>query len=410
MDRTPLVQRPPTRAGARRLIGRAWIPLLHGVCVSLLILPPFRVGAAPPSSAPPQTLAPAGAGDPAVAALQAEFAAEAESLGLHALGGPEVERIGSDLIAVRTIAAVPLDQRTTPVFFLQRTLVVSRRADLPSEVLARTDFSVRYAGDHVTLEYSDRFSAALDAFAGRITGLGGSEIRRTAEFDSPGLEAYAAARLREALAGDGGGSASLQSQASVPIQADNYVARTTIVGPDGSERQFSSGQLEGAAVLSGLGSGGDLTISCLTDCFNATGGTINLVTAACLVGSLVVCVAVCALTAAIGCLPCIGGAGTVCGLTIAAVSLGVCIARCINPDFTPPPDTPTPTPTPPPCVGDCNGDGAVSVNELVRGVSVLLGALPIDACRALDADGNGMISIGELIAAVRKALGGCGAP
>ena len=43
-----------------------------------------------------------------------------------------------------------------------------------------------------------------------------------------------------------------------------------------------------------------------------------------------------------------------------------------------------PSPTAPPtwCVGDCNGDGAVAVNELVMGVGIELGSTSADACVA----------------------------
>jgi hypothetical protein len=73
----------------------------------------------------------------------------------------------------------------------------------------------------------------------------------------------------------------------------------------------------------------------------------------------------------------------------------------------------TPTTTPPPtvgsgsCVGDCDGSRAVAVNELVAGVGVALGSLPIDACRADDIDSDGHVGINELVAAVTNALEGC---
>src|SRR4051812_37812408 len=46
-----------------------------------------------------------------------------------------------------------------------------------------------------------------------------------------------------------------------------------------------------------------------------------------------------------------------------------------------------------PCAGDCDGDGVVVVNELVRGVNVALTNGPVDGCRALDRDGNGTIRV-----------------
>jgi len=59
------------------------------------------------------------------------------------------------------------------------------------------------------------------------------------------------------------------------------------------------------------------------------------------------------------------------------------------------------------CAGDCDGDGTVSVNELVLAVNIALGALPVTDCQAADTDGDGIVSITELVAAVNKALNGC---
>lgn len=61
-----------------------------------------------------------------------------------------------------------------------------------------------------------------------------------------------------------------------------------------------------------------------------------------------------------------------------------------------------------PCAGDCGGDGMVTVNELVRGVAIALGAAPVGDCAAVDADGNGAVGVAELIAAVNNLLTGCG--
>ncbi|MBX3025804.1 hypothetical protein KF840_12930 [bacterium] len=69
--------------------------------------------------------------------------------------------------------------------------------------------------------------------------------------------------------------------------------------------------------------------------------------------------------------------------------------------------TPPPTATPPRCLGDCNGDGRVSVDELVRGVAIALGNVPFTECPALDRNGDGEIAVYELITAVNAALAGC---
>jgi hypothetical protein len=64
------------------------------------------------------------------------------------------------------------------------------------------------------------------------------------------------------------------------------------------------------------------------------------------------------------------------------------------------------TPTPG-CVGDCSGDGKVSINELISGVNIALGSAALSTCPAFDSNGDGMVSIGELITAVNNALNGC---
>lgn len=72
------------------------------------------------------------------------------------------------------------------------------------------------------------------------------------------------------------------------------------------------------------------------------------------------------------------------------------------------PAGPTPTPTPPSgCAGDCNGDGVVTVNELILIINIALGNLPVSACLAADLDGDGVVTIAEATAAVQSALTGC---
>jgi hypothetical protein len=61
-----------------------------------------------------------------------------------------------------------------------------------------------------------------------------------------------------------------------------------------------------------------------------------------------------------------------------------------------------------PCPGDCNRDGAVSVDELVLAVNLALGSQPAGRCPAADGDGDLQVTVAELIAAVNRALGGCG--
>jgi hypothetical protein len=59
------------------------------------------------------------------------------------------------------------------------------------------------------------------------------------------------------------------------------------------------------------------------------------------------------------------------------------------------------------CDGDCNGNHAVTVDELVTAVNIALGSQAIGVCDVLDADEDGGVSIDELISAVNSALNGC---
>jgi hypothetical protein len=61
------------------------------------------------------------------------------------------------------------------------------------------------------------------------------------------------------------------------------------------------------------------------------------------------------------------------------------------------------------CAGDCDGDGNVGVDELVREVRMALEGGGTVQCPPADVDDNGVLSIGELTAAVGKAINGCSA-
>jgi hypothetical protein len=85
------------------------------------------------------------------------------------------------------------------------------------------------------------------------------------------------------------------------------------------------------------------------------------------------------------------------------------------------PVTPTPTATPtvtgglptftptdiPACAGDCDGNGEVRVDEVVRAVAIALEEQPVSACEAGDRDRDGRIVINELVQAVNALLQGC---
>jgi len=59
------------------------------------------------------------------------------------------------------------------------------------------------------------------------------------------------------------------------------------------------------------------------------------------------------------------------------------------------------------CVGDCNNDGLVTVDELVHGVNIALGELPLSGCPAFDADSSGDVTVNELIVGVSNAVNVC---
>lgn len=72
-----------------------------------------------------------------------------------------------------------------------------------------------------------------------------------------------------------------------------------------------------------------------------------------------------------------------------------------------PSPTVSPTPVAPQCVGDCDGSGDVTVNEIITMANIALGTLPLSACQVGDADGSGDITVNEIIAAVGFALTSC---
>jgi pimeloyl-ACP methyl ester carboxylesterase len=61
------------------------------------------------------------------------------------------------------------------------------------------------------------------------------------------------------------------------------------------------------------------------------------------------------------------------------------------------------------CPGDCNGDGTITVDELVRGVSVALGDTSA-RCSTLDQNDDDAVTVDELTTAINTALSVCPAP
>lgn len=62
------------------------------------------------------------------------------------------------------------------------------------------------------------------------------------------------------------------------------------------------------------------------------------------------------------------------------------------------------------CAGDCDGDGAVVVDELIAAVGIALERAGLDTCGAGDRNGDGRVMVDELLAGVRGALQGCPPP
>ena len=85
----------------------------------------------------------------------------------------------------------------------------------------------------------------------------------------------------------------------------------------------------------------------------------------------------------------------------------ISVTETPTPIVTATPGTPAPTATPrAACAGDCNGDGEVSINEIVGLVNVSLGEAPL-TCPSADLNGDGTIEINELMVVVNNALLGC---
>jgi hypothetical protein len=68
----------------------------------------------------------------------------------------------------------------------------------------------------------------------------------------------------------------------------------------------------------------------------------------------------------------------------------------------------SPTPLPPDvCGGDCNGDRVVTVDELLRGINIVLGRYTLLQCVVFDVTANGHVSVDELVLGVENSLHGC---
>jgi hypothetical protein len=59
------------------------------------------------------------------------------------------------------------------------------------------------------------------------------------------------------------------------------------------------------------------------------------------------------------------------------------------------------------CTGDCNGDGSVTIDELITGVAIVLETTPLTACPVLAGGGTGHVDVSRLLIAVTNAIDGC---
>jgi len=55
-------------------------------------------------------------------------------------------------------------------------------------------------------------------------------------------------------------------------------------------------------------------------------------------------------------------------------------------------------------VGDCNRNGTVAIDELVRGVNIALGGAPVSTCTPFDRVADGRVTVDELVRGVANAL------
>ncbi len=60
-----------------------------------------------------------------------------------------------------------------------------------------------------------------------------------------------------------------------------------------------------------------------------------------------------------------------------------------------------------PCAGDCNGDGAVTVDEIVHTVNAALGNVAVSGCPAADLDDDHTATVDEIVQSIVAALNGC---
>jgi len=117
-----------------------------------------------------------------------------------------------------------------------------------------------------------------------------------------------------------------------------------------------------------------------------------------------------------GTFTCPGGAvveriGQVTDATTASCPFDVASTLATCSGATTPTATPDPTPTPthpPDCPSDCNGDGSVTVEDLVSVVNIATEELPLSACHSGAAGVNDPITFEDIAQAVHATLDDCG--
>jgi hypothetical protein len=323
-----------------RTLGVGLEGALLSCCTVSLVLSGVSLGATEAGGA---DTAPAAAAT-AIESLRAAFAEDATSIGLALAGEPttKVLRVapnGDSLVAVTLLASVPPAERQSPIFYWRRTVYAVAGVAGAVRETARNDTTIAFDGALVTVQIADSFAA------GSGGDLDGKEIRRVAEFEADSIDDL----FNVSTAAAPGVSESPFPAAPTlfpagAAQERNYHEMVTVVNADGSSvtypaERFRLGDL--------LGEGGAAGIGCVTQCFSDHGGEIGFAGAACLVAGAVVCAVACGATAGVACLPCIGGAGTACGLAVGTGALAGCIASCLF-GYTPPTATPRPQPSPTP--------------------------------------------------------------
>ncbi len=62
------------------------------------------------------------------------------------------------------------------------------------------------------------------------------------------------------------------------------------------------------------------------------------------------------------------------------------------------------------CVCDCNGDGEITIDEVIRAVNIGIGLLSLEQCPAADGNNDLQVSIDEVIRGINGGINGCIAP